>query len=156
MPGLLGTDARDSGKLHICRVTVKAKQPLTDENQGPQGHCYFAGRDCTYPCQQILAVNCHGITRGSGYLQLPEIVNPESGVTFSDSRRGERLGLPQVSQLPLEGSSARQRAQQAETGGTSRTHMSGLYHKVYCLPGQVTLSLEGRSVNLSNSAAYSV
>lgn len=49
----------------------------------------------------MLAVNCHGITRGSGYLQFPEVVNPDRSVTFSESQRGERLGLPEVSQLPV-------------------------------------------------------
>lgn len=56
-----------------------------------------------------MTVNCRGITRPSGCLQLLEVVNPDSGVTFSEAQRGGRLGLPQVSLLLLEGSSARLR-----------------------------------------------
>lgn len=103
------------------------------------------------PTSVMLAVDCHSITRGSGYLQLPEIVSPGRNVTL-EFWGGERLGPPGVSQLS-EGSSARQWAQQAEAAGTYRTWAPDFYHEAYCLLRQAVLRLEGKSESLSNSAA---
>lgn len=101
MPEILGTDARDSGKLQICRVTVKAKQAPQWWELGAPGPPLLCGKRLYLPTSVNVAVNCCGVTRGSAYLQLPEIVNPDRGVTFSEVWRGEAgaaLGQPAPSQ----------------------------------------------------------
>lgn len=103
------------------------------------------------PTSVRLAVDCHSITGGSGYLQLPEIVSPDMNVTL-EFWGGERLGPPGIRQLS-EGSSARQWAQQAEAVGTCRTWAPVSCHEGYCLLRPVVLRLEGKSEHLSNSAA---
>lgn len=89
MPGLLGTDARVFGKLHRCKVTVKAKQPPDGWELEALGLPPLHRKKPYLPTSVVLSVDCHSITGGGGYLQLPEIVKTDRCVTFSKSQEEE-------------------------------------------------------------------
>lgn len=135
MPGLLGTDAGVFGRLHRCKLTVKAKQPPDGWELEALGQPPLHRKKPYLPTSVVLAVDCHSITGGGGYLRLPEIVETDRCVTFSKFQEGEAGAA--WSKLAL-----LRAAQQDGATGAYGTQASESCCEAHCLLRQAALGLE--------------